>query len=272
MFSFLQTFHPSPILTTVGPFMLRWYGLLLAVAVAVGYAIVMRLLRHTKLSEDATLTAFLVTLVVSLLGARLYHVLNEAGYYWHHPSEIAAIWHGGLAIHGAFIAGFFSLLFFARRMRVSVFSLTDLFVIPLALGQAIGRWGNYFNQELFGRPTALPWGITIDPANRPVGYEQSAFFHPTFLYESLLDLVVFFVLLLLFRRQHRAGTPHTGVLTMTYLVAISVIRFSVESFRIDATPVILGVRLPMIVSALLAIAGVVGFVLLRRRRHQGATA
>src|SRR3990167_4879685 len=257
----LHTYEPSPILMTLGPITIYWYGLFYAVNIALGYWLVWRTLKRqiptSYLPADAThqalqagqlparrcytssvaggpadnssaygsralglmarLPELAFGLVVSgLVGARLYHVLNEWSYYWAHPLRIFAVWNGGLAIHGALIAGLIFLWFYTKRQSTSylpsdamhqalqagklpatsyLFWLLDLLAPAVLLGQAIGRWGNYFNQELFGYPTSLPWSIPISLENRPLAFQTANYFHPTFLYESLWDLMGFVLLL-----------------------------------------------------------------------------
>lgn len=253
MFEFLHTFHPSPILLTAGTLTIRWYGLFLAVGTLVAYFVALRLVKKAGLSEERFATLFSATVIVGFIGARLYHVLNEPTYYWHHLSEIPAVWHGGLAIHGGIIVGGLTIWRFCRKWNVSFWKIADAVVPALALGQAIGRWGNYFNQELYGGPTSLPWGIPIDPVLRQPGYEQFSYFHPTFLYEFLWDAGTMTVLLLL----HKRNVPRKGIIAAVYLVLYALGRISTELLRIDNVPHILGVRLPLLVSIIIGLAGLV---------------
>ena len=220
----------------------------------------------------ARLPEFAFGLVVSgLVGARLYHVLNEWSYYWAHPLRIFAVWNGGLAIHGALIAGLIFLWFYTKRQSTSylpsdamhqalqagklpatsyLFWLLDLLAPAVLLGQAIGRWGNYFNQELFGYPTSLPWGIPISPANRPPEFADATYFHPTFLYESLWDLVGFIMLCALLKLFINKSLMGKGYLFGVYLIFMSTGRILIEFMRIDKVPIILALRLPMIFSVI----------------------
>jgi phosphatidylglycerol:prolipoprotein diacylglycerol transferase len=167
--------------------------------------------------------------------ARLYYVAFEWDKYAQNPAELFAIWHGGIAIHGAILGGLVASLIFARLNRVSFWQLADLVAPSLILGQAIGRWGNFFNSEAFGRPTDLPWKLYIPPAQRPVGYTQFDYFHPTFLYESLWNLGVFALLLTLFFRGLKAKPPlKVGTLFLIYLIAYSLGRFWIEGLRMDS--------------------------------------
>ncbi len=257
----LHTFSPSPVVLTIGPFFLRWYGLLLAVGVLAAYGVSQRLARRYGYHPDAIAQAIVLGALAGFVGARLYHVVNEWSYYTAHPAEILAVWHGGLAIHGGILFGALTLLWFARRTRLRFWHLTDMFAPGVLLAQAIGRWGNYFNQELFGRPTSLPWGIPIDPANRPVGATGAEYFHPTFLYESLWDGIGFVLLLLMHRHRLRRGAAspfREGTITMAYLVLYALGRVGTELLRIDDVPLLFGIRLPLLVSLVLFLLGCIG--------------
>ncbi len=241
---------PNPILLELGPLTVRWYGLLLAAGVLAGFLLVRRTARGL-IRGDALADLALWVVVAGFVGARLYHVLNEPSYYIDHPGEIVAVWNGGLAIHGGLLAGAVTAWLWARKHRVGWLALLDVLAPGVALGQAVGRWGNFFNQELFGGPTSLPWGMTVDTAHRPAGFESVTSFHPTFLYESLGDLLIVAALLLI-RRRWRGR--HDGDLALVYLAATSMVRFGTELLRIDRVPIVLGARLPLLVAGALVLA------------------
>lgn len=257
----MHDFLPSPIALTIGAVTVRWYGVFLAIGAVAGLLVVNRLSRQKHFERNWVLDVMLLAILFGFLGGRLYHVLNEPQYYATHPKEILAVWHGGLAIHGGILAGFITLLVAARKRALSVWQLTDLAAPALAIGQAVGRWGNYFNQELFGKPTSLPWGIPILPAYRPDAYAASTHFHPTFLYESLWNILVFIVLLIIFKHKHHVF----GLVTATYLSLASLGRIGVELLRIDDTPIIAGIRLPLLVAVLLLLVGSISMILLVRK-------
>jgi len=194
------------------------------------------------------LDLFFYLLVFGVIGARMYEILFiDFDYYWQNPGQMIAVWNGGLAIHGGLIAGLFVLIIFTRKRKLNFWQFVDVLSPGLILGQAIGRWGNFFNQELFGKPTDFPWKIYISPTNRLPGYQGFDYFHPTFLYESILNLLLFFILYFLFRSR-RLGE---GGIFFLYLIGYSIIRFSLEFIRLDPTPVILGMRWPQIVSIII---------------------
>lgn len=211
--------------------------------------------------QDLSDLAFYLVLF-GWLGARAYHVLNELSYYGANPDQVLAIWNGGLAIHGGLIAGLLVILWFVKKKGLPFWKVLDIAALSVVIGQAVGRWGNFFNQELFGKPTELPWKVFIAPEHRVAPYLEQQFFHPTFLYESVLNLALFGVLLFVYKKKILPG----GSIAMLYLIGYSAIRFSMEFFRIDPTPIIGGIRLPQLVSVVLAgVSLYVLFFYLRKR-------
>jgi prolipoprotein diacylglyceryl transferase len=174
-----------------------------------------------------------------IIGARIYHVCTDYQLYTHNPLKALAIWDGGLGIWGGIAGGVGVGLLAARRRNLPLPSLLDMVAPALALAQAIGRIGNYCNQELFGRPTTLPWGLEIDPQNRPAGYDGFSTFHPTFLYEGLWNLLLCGALILVEKRYKLGGGRLFGVYVMGYTFA----RFFIERLRIDEAHHLFGLRL-----------------------------
>ena len=166
-------------------------------------------------------------------------------FYFRFPTEVLAIRHGGISIHGAIIGGLIGLCIYAKRHKISILKLCDVSSIGLVLAQAIGRWGNFFNSEAFGLPTDLPWKLYIAPAYRPIPYNDVEFFHPTFLYESILDLVIF-VLLCSFVKKNNLRLD--GNVALLYLIMYSIVRIFVESLRIDSAMYLFGVPIAILVS------------------------
>ncbi len=266
---------PGPLVFQLGPFALRWYGLLIALAVLAGLALATRLGKARGI-EPALIADLLPLLVLgAVVGARIYYVALEWRQYADNPMEALAIWRGGIAIHGALIGGVLTTILYCRWRRQAFWPLLDVLVPAVALGQAIGRWGNFFNSEAFGVPTDLPWKLTIPAVNRPPEFIDQLHFHPTFLYESLWNLGVCLLLLLLFRQASR-GRIHlpAGSLSCVYLMAYSSGRVWIEGLRIDplclfAEPPFCegGLRMAQLVSLLLIALGSVGlWWLLGRRR------
>ncbi len=230
-----QFASPGPILVKLGPLTIRWYGLLIATAVLVGVSLSQYLAKRRHINPDLLGDLAIWLVVGAIPAARLYYVLFEWSEYSQHPERIVAIWQGGIAIHGAILGGIVAALIFSRLKQISFWQLTDLVAPSLILGQALGRWGNFFNSEAFGRPTSLPWKLFIPPDRRPPEYANFAYFHPTFLYESLWNLMVFGLLLTLFFRGLK-GKPRlkAGTLFLVYLVAYSLGRLWIEGLRTDS--------------------------------------
>jgi phosphatidylglycerol:prolipoprotein diacylglycerol transferase len=252
---------PGAIAFSVGPLTFRWYGILMASAMAVGLWLAHRDARRRGLDPETLLKAAELSLIGGLVGARLYYVAFNLDYYAAVPSKIFAVWEGGLAIHGGVLGGVIVGGGYAWLKRLPVSTYLDIAAPSLAIGQAIGRWGNYFNEEAFGTPTALPWKLYISPSARPIEYAQADFFHPTFLYESLWDALVF-ALLVRVLRARLARAP--GALFLGYLGLYSIGRFATEALRTDA--LMLGpIRIAQLASVAGVAAALIGIPLLLRR-------
>lgn len=271
-FDFLHNFRPQPIILRLGSLNIYWYSSLIVLALVLGLILVFKLASRFGVKKESLENLIFYLVIVGFIGARLYHVFSEFHYYLKNPLMIFKVWQGGLGIYGAIIAGLLVLFWFGKKQGINFLSLADLFVPALALGQAIGRWGNYFNQEVFGRPTGLAWGIPINVANRPAEFFSSQYFHPTFLYESIWNFLIFLVLLLMIRRGFRMGAfgfckPKasercSGAIFALYLILYSFGRFWLEFVRIDSQPMLLGLRLAQTVSLVGFIVGL--FILVRK--------
>jgi len=251
MISFLHTFQPQAILLSYGHITIYWYGLFVVTGILAALAISLLLARYYTLTTDAVFDLSFWLIVGGIVGARLYDIVLQLPYYYEHPWQMLEIWKGGLAIHGSIVAGLLIVWIFSQRHKINFWRLGSLLVPGLAIGQAIGRWGNYFNQELFGQPTGLSWGIPIDLANRPWQYINSQFFHPTFLYESLGCLAIGIILIIWNIRsaQTKRTSQNFHLYSVSfYMISYSVLRFSLELIRVDETPIILGLRWPQLAS------------------------
>jgi phosphatidylglycerol:prolipoprotein diacylglycerol transferase len=234
LFAF-QFQSPGPILFELGPIVIRWYGFLIASAVLIGVTLSQWLAKYRQVNPDLIGDLVIWLVVAAIPSARLYYVIFEWQEYAQRPGDIIAIWKGGIAIHGAIIGGTLAAIIFARIHKTSVWQLADLIVPSLALGQTIGRWGNFFNSEAFGSPTNLPWKLYIPISNRPVAYLNYEYFHPTFLYESIWNFLVFCLLLVLFfAGLKQAKKFKVGTLALVYLVAYGFGRFWIEGLRTDS--------------------------------------
>jgi len=254
---------PGPIFVQIGPLAIRWYGVLMAAAMAVGLWLAYRDARRRGVDPEELLKASELALLGGLVGARLYYVAFNWDYYSRALPKIIAVWEGGLAIHGGLLGGLLLGGGYAWWKRLPLPRYLDIVAPSLALGQGIGRWGNFFNEEAFGTPTSLPWKLYISPPHRPLLYAQEEFFHPTFLYEALWDFLVFALLLWVLRdRVARAPT----CLFWMYLGLYSVGRLIVEGFRTDS--LMLGsIRVAQLASGIgIVLAIVLVPILLKRSR------
>ena len=226
---------PGPIIFEIGPLAIRWYGLLIASAVLIGVTLSRYLAKYRKIDPDLLGDLAIWLIVGAIPCARAYYVLFEWQEYSQRPEDIIAIWKGGIAIHGAIIGGTIATIIFSRLNKVSFWQLLDLVVPSAILGQAIGRWGNFFNSEAFGKPTDVPWKLYIAPPYRPLDYINYEYFHPTFLYESLWNLGVFALLIwLFFWGLKRSNRLKVGTLTFVYAIAYSMGRVWIEWLRTDS--------------------------------------
>lgn len=216
-----------------GPFTIHIYGLIIAFAILLGWWMVKKRSHQYKIDpvlfDDPLL---LLPLIFGIIGGRLYHVIDKWGFYSQNPGQILAVTNGGLGIFGALLGIFIGFWLFAKVKSVDFLQLLDLVAPALILGQAIGRIGNFINQEGFGPPTNLPWGVYIDPAHRPTQYLFSTHFHPTFFYEAILEIAAFFILV---RLSKKLKSP--GQIFGLYLVLYAIARGFAEFFRIDTAKV-----------------------------------
>lgn len=225
----------DPIAFSVFNLEIRWYGILTALSLIIGFVVVYFIAKFRKERADEVLNFAPFAVVFSILGARLLHVLVNWSFYSQNLSYIFAFRRGGLAIQGAMLGGIITLIIFARIRKLDFWLWADIVIPGLLLGQAIGRWGNFFNQEAFGRPTTLPWGIYIDPANRPFDFASYEYFHPTFLYESIANFLLFGLLIFMhwFYRKNPGKMPY-GIILSMYLGIYAVYRTFIEYFRVDS--------------------------------------
>ena len=255
----------SPVIFEVGPFALRWYGLCIALGIAAATWLTVRELNRRGYDGAMALDALFFVVPLGFIGARIYHVITDYDLYDGNPHSffpgVFEVWNGGLGIYGAVIGGFLGLLIFARLRSINALAFADAVAPGLILAQAIGRFGNYFNQELFGRPSDLPWAIEIAPENRPPQFNDVASFHPTFLYESIWNVLVCLVLLFVARRF--ANSLKNGDIFVLYVCLYSVGRFFVETLRIDPAFLIGDFRGNLFVASVLALT----FALILFLRH-----
>ena len=246
---------PSSGVVDLGPITIHIYGVLLALGIVLGASWGGR--RWAAGGHDRRAFDNVIVGIVGfgIVGARLYHVATDSQLFVGHWIRVVEIWKGGLSIWGVLIGGILGAVVISRVQRVDALGILDAIVPGLLVGQAIGRWGNWFNQELFGEPTKLPWGLQIDLAKRPPGYAQYTTFHPTFLYESLYCLLLAALALWVERRRRL----RRGQLVALYLSGYCFGRFWFEQLRIDSAKVVFGLRINSWVEIAMFVGGIVWF-------------
>lgn len=251
----------DPVAIQIGPLAIRWYGIIIVSAIALAIWLGGRFARDRGLDPEFVSDFAMVLVPAGILGARLYEVfILQWPYYRQHPAEILMIWHGGLAIHGAVLGGAIAAAIYLPRRRQPFWRWADVVGLVLPLAQAIGRWGNFFNQEAYGDPA--PEGLVrLMPGWLREGMTiNGTVMHPTFLYESVWNLLTFAVLYLLHRRR-----PRTGVIFSLYLILYNAGRFLIESIRQDSSFIFGSIRVAQLAAVLLAALGAVLLVYHLRR-------
>ena len=246
-------------------FSIKWYGVCIAVGFLLAVIYGLSHARSFGLDPDKMIDAILVCTLLAFIGARLYYVLfsDQRDAYFADPKTILYIWEGGLGIYGGLIVAFASALIMCRVCKLNTLAMFDIASLGFLIGQACGRWGNFFNQEAFGTNTTLPWGMTGDSIKQGLrgdGFDPSLPVHPTFLYESLWCLIGFILLHILSKKAYK----FKGEIFCGYLVWYGIGRFIIEGLRTDS--LMLGtMKVSQLVAVLAVIGGVVLFFILRRR-------
>ena len=283
---------PGDTLLDLGFISIKWYGFLIALSVYIGVFISKRIAKSRGIDPQYIDEILPSLIIFSLVGARAYYVIFEWGKYsgsyfftsinvlnnsMQIPSFLA-IWEGGIAIHGGLIGAFISVFLFCKSKNIHLKSFIDVLIPSIILGQSIGRWGNFFNNEAFGLPTNLPWKLLIPDDDRPQIFKDEQFFHPTFLYESIWNLFIFIILILIFKKENHNNTATSGFISCFYLVSYSFGRFWIEGLRTD--PLCIGglpplcdggLRMAQFISIFLFSSGLIGMFFLKLRSHSGKT-
>lgn len=269
----------------IGPIPVNWYGIIIVTGILMGGFVAAREARRKGENTDRVWDALMIVAIAGIIGARLYHVLsNPAGcnetiqgcgwpWYSQHPADIVLLMtQGGLGIFGALIAGGLAAFIYIRRKKLSFARYMDIAAPAILIGQAIGRWGNFVNQELYGPPTTLPWGISIDAAHRYGAFTdltqypvETTRFHPDFLYESILNIFGFIVLVIVARKF--ANRLKDGDLFLLYMIWYPVVRILVESLRPDAWTVAGGGLATAQLVSMVSIVIAVALLIFRHRPH-----
>lgn len=258
-----KTIEPiNRVLISIGPINLHWYGVIIMSGALLGLLLAMRESERRNLPKDTFADLVLFALPISVLFARIYYVLFQWEYYAKHPVEILAIWKGGLAMHGVLTGAVLTIIVFARVKRISFWKLTDILAPSLILGQAIGRWGNFVNQEAHGGPVSRAFLEQLYLPDFIINqmYIEGTYYHPTFLYESIWNFAGFFVLMSLRRVNLRQGE-----LFLTYLIYYSFGRFFIEGMRTDSLMLTEHLRIAQVMSVALILAAIV-IIWFRRKK------
>ena len=285
--AFIQS--PGDTFLNLGFLTIRWYGLLISISVVIGLSISKKLAKSRNIDPQYISDILPSLIISSIIGARAYYVIFEWRQYSGNkfltsfdlfnnviqiPSFLA-IWQGGIAIHGGLIGGFLCILFFCKSKNIHLKTFIDILIPSIILGQSIGRWGNFFNNEAFGIPTDLPWKLFIPIQNRPIEFINYQFFHPTFIYESLWNFLIFILLITIFYQQNNKNSVRPGFISCLYLIGYSFGRFWIESLRID--PLCIGglppfcdggLRMAQFISIFLFSTGLIGIFFLRLKSYK----
>jgi len=249
-----------PILFKYGPIEIRYYGLMYVIGILFASYLIKKEVKRKGIgmTEDDVMNFIIWTVVGGVIGARAYYVVFNLGYYLSNPSEIPAVWHGGLAIHGGLLGGALVAWAYLKKKSVLFWRMADAVAPAIILGQTFGRFGNFMNGDAHGRPTTMPWGI-IFPKESIAGAEfPNTPLHPTMLYELVINFSIFCLLWLKLRKTEHKN----GYIFATYIVLYSMGRFVVEHFRADS--LMLGpLRIAQVVSLTIAVA--VGVLIFKKR-------
>ena len=256
----------SPIAFNLFGFPVRFYGIIIALALFIGYFSVSKFLEKKYDKNDANkfVDYSLYLVLISIIGARLFYVLGSFAFYRNNPLEIFMINHGGISIWGGILLGIVGLYVLSKIFKFSFYIHSAVISVFMPLCQAIGRWGNYFNQEAFGAPSDFIVKLFVSESYRPSQYVQFEYFHPAFLYESILDLAIFIVLLSSFKKANPAKTFYL------YIILYSLVRIAVEAIRIDSILNLSKIHIATIIAILAMIAGIVGLILSLKKPRDGA--
>lgn len=257
---------PGEVAFYVNSVPIYYYGIIMAISISVGvitaYFIAVRF--YPQINSDVIYDISPHIIIGAILGARIYYCILNYEYYSKHLVEILQLWQGGISIHGAIIGGLTTGIIYAKRHKLPVLKLCDIFSYGLILGQAIGRWGNFFNSEAFGRPTENFLKLYIPIYKRPLEYMQYNYFHPTFLYESVLDICIFLILFFIVRKFAK---NMDGTVFFSYLILYSIVRIIIEQIRVDSVLNVHDIPIAQIVSCIIILISILSFFVIRLKNE-----
>ena len=233
---------------------IRWYGIILSIAFLVGIYVCIYLTKYSEIDKDDIYDIVIFIIPSAIVGARIYYVLFKIKYYANNPNEIFKIWHGGLAIYGGIIMSIIVGILYSKYKKINFFKIADNIIPGLIIGQAIGRWGNFFNVEAYGYQTRMPWRMEIKDyvTGKVIGV------HPTFLYESILTTILFLVIFNYFKHK-----KFDGEILSIYMIFYGIIRFFVEAFRSDSL-YFLNMKISQIISVVFIVLGIYTHKILKK--------
>ncbi|MDW5472329.1 prolipoprotein diacylglyceryl transferase [Staphylococcus equorum] len=252
----------NPIALELGPISVRWYGIIIAVGILLGYFIAQEGVKRIGFDKDTLVDIIFWSAIFGFIMARLYFVIFQWPYYIQNPIEIPMIWHGGIAIHGGLIGGFVTGIIICKQRNINPFQIGDVIAPSMILGQGIGRWGNFMNHEAHGGPVSRTFLENLHIPDFIINnmYINGKYYQPTFLYESIWDILGFVILILL-RKHLRIGDAFC-----LYLIWYSIGRFFVEGMRTDSLMLTSDIRVAQLMSIILIIVGIV-IMIIRRVKY-----
>ncbi|MCA0986823.1 prolipoprotein diacylglyceryl transferase [Guptibacillus algicola] len=261
----LATIEPlDRIAVQLGPISIYWYGIIIALGAYLGLVLAVRETQRQGLPKETFVDLILWAVPIAIVSARIYYVIFQWGYYKDNPGDIFAIWEGGIAIHGALIGSVITALVFTRKRGLSFWKITDIAAPSIILGQAIGRWGNFMNQEAHGGEVTRSFLENLMLPDFIVNqmFINGTYYHPTFLYESLWNLVGFVILILLQRTNVKRGEVF-----LSYVIWYSIGRFFIEGLRTDSLMLTESLRMAQVISVVLIIGAIIIIVYRRMKKN-----
>ncbi|NRS48078.1 prolipoprotein diacylglyceryl transferase [Brevibacillus sp. HB2.2] len=254
----------DPIAIAIGPLKIHWYGIIMGLAFFLGTYLARYNSKRSGIDPDHVLNMVVLIIPAAIVCARLYYVTFEWQQYKDNPLDIFAVWQGGLAIHGGLIGGVLAGAWYIRKHKLPFLRLADIFMPSVILGQAIGRWGNFINQEAHGGPVSAEFMEKFPAFIREQMFIGGQYYHPTFLYESMWNLVVFAILMLMLYRFKKFD----GQVLFSYMILYSIGRFFIEGMRTDSLLIADTLRVAQLVSLCLVAAGVILMLVFARKSKQ----
>lgn len=247
----------NAIFLKIGNIYIYWYSIILLIGFILGCLIVLKETKKIGIAKEKIEDFIFYTIPISLIGARIYYVLFNLDYYLKYPIDILKVWEGGLAIHGGIIAGLLCLIYFTKKNKINIYKMLDILVIGLIVGQIIGRWGNFMNSEAYGPITSLKYLQHLHLPKFIIDgmFIDGHYHHPTFLYESVWNLIGLIIMLIIKKTKYNK----VGLLTSIYLIWYGIGRFIIESLRTDSL-MLLNLKIAQIISILFIIIGIIVFI------------